>query len=113
MVCVGNNRAALAQQQENSEIKPCADTTRSCDGHTANPPVASAPSQAQAPAPDRFSFSILAEFSGGLTVKKLKAGDKIRAQVSQDVLYHGKIIIPEDSRLVGHVTEVKRRGADD
>jgi hypothetical protein len=55
---------------------------------------------------------VLAEFSDGLNGKKLKPGARIRADVAQDVLAHGKIIIPEDARLVGHVTEVKTRGSD-
>jgi hypothetical protein len=50
---------------------------------------------------------ILAEFSQSLNAKKLKPGDAIKAQVSQDVVAHGKIVIPADSILVGHVTEVK------
>src|SRR6516162_7887121 len=50
---------------------------------------------------------ILAEFSQPLNAKKLKPGDPIKAEVSQDVLVHGKIVIPAESTLVGHVTEVK------
>jgi hypothetical protein len=56
---------------------------------------------------------ILAEFSQSLDAKKLKPGDPIRAQVSQDVLAHGKIVIPVDSTLVGHVTEVKASQKED
>ncbi len=52
-------------------------------------------------------FYILAEFKGTLNVKKLKPGDQIKAEVTQDVLAHGKIVIPVESRLLGHVTEVK------
>jgi hypothetical protein len=56
---------------------------------------------------------ILAEFSQSLNAKKLKPGDPIKAQVSQDVLVHGKIVIPVDSTLVGHVTEVKASQKED
>ena len=56
---------------------------------------------------------ILAEFSQSLNAKKLKPGDTIKAQVSQDVLAHGKIVIPADSTLVGHVTEVKASEKED
>ena len=56
---------------------------------------------------------ILAEFSQSLNAKKLKPGDPIRAQVSQDVLAHGKIVIPAESTLVGHVTEVKASQKED
>ncbi len=106
---------ALAWQQGHADSKSCADQPAACGGQTEASPL-TAPAQAHpasaAPA-EQLSFHILAEFSGGLNAKKLKPGDKIKAQVSQDVLWHGKIIIPEDSRLVGHVTEVKRHAADD
>jgi biotin carboxyl carrier protein len=58
-------------------------------------------------------FYILAEFKGSLNVKKLKPGDQIRAEVSQDVLAHGKIVIPIESKLLGHVTEVKTSSKED
>jgi len=70
---------------------------------------ASAQSGSDSPAPaakPEVSY-ILAEFSQTLNARKLKPGDPIKAQVSQDVLAHGKIVIPVDSTLVGHVTEVK------
>jgi hypothetical protein len=49
---------------------------------------------------------MLVELSKGLTAKKLKVGDKVKAKVSQDVVAHGKVIIPVETKLVGHVTEV-------
>jgi hypothetical protein len=58
-------------------------------------------------------FYILAEFKGSLNVKKLKPGDPIKAEVTQDVLTHGKIVIPVESKLVGHVTEVKESSGED
>src|SRR5258708_6685305 len=58
-------------------------------------------------------FYVLAEFTGSLNVKKLKPGDRVKAMVTQDVLSHGRIIIPEESKLLGHVTEVKARGQED
>ncbi|HKD80215.1 MAG TPA: hypothetical protein VKH81_11015 [Candidatus Angelobacter sp.] len=55
---------------------------------------------------------VLAEFTDGLNGKKLKPGARVRVEVAQDVLAHGKIIIPVDARIEGHVTEVKTRGTD-
>jgi hypothetical protein len=55
---------------------------------------------------------MLVELSKSLNVKKLKPGDKIKAEVSQDVLAHGKIIIPVETELVGHVTEVRAMGPE-
>lgn len=52
---------------------------------------------------------MLVELSKTLKAKKLKPGDKIKAEVSQDVVSHGKIIIPVETELIGHVTEVSVR----
>jgi hypothetical protein len=52
---------------------------------------------------------MLVELSNTLKAKKLKVGDKVKAEVSQDVVAHGKVIIPVETKLVGHVTEVSPR----
>jgi len=49
---------------------------------------------------------MLVELTRGLTAKKLKPGDKVKAEVAQDVVAHGKVIIPVETELIGHVTEV-------
>lgn len=67
-----------------------------------------APATATEPA-----FYILAEFTHSLNARKLKPGDTIEAEVTQDVLSHGRIVIPVESRLIGHVTEVKPYHKDD
>jgi len=61
----------------------------------------------QSPAATSDVSYIVAEFTQSLNAKKLKPGDEVKAQVSQDVLAHGRIVIPARSTLVGHVTEVK------
>ena len=63
---------------------------------------------AAAPAKPKGSY-MLVELSKGLQAKKLKVGDKVKAAVSQDVISHGKVIIPVETKLVGHVTEVSHR----
>lgn len=52
---------------------------------------------------------MLVELSKPLKAKNLKVGDKVKAEVSQDVLSHGKVIIPVETKLLGHVTEVSAR----
>jgi biotin carboxyl carrier protein len=52
---------------------------------------------------------MLVELTRTLKAKKLKPGDKIKAEVTQDVLSHGKVIIPVETELVGHITEVSVR----
>jgi hypothetical protein len=52
---------------------------------------------------------MLVELSKSLKAKKLKVGDKVKAEVSQDVVSHGKVIIPVETKLVGHITEVSTK----
>src|ERR1700761_3467029 len=63
------------------------------------------------PAPEETSgiakgTTLVAEFSHGLNTKKLKAGDKVKAVLTQDLILKGQIVAPNESKLVGHVTEV-------
>src|SRR5258708_36780226 len=51
--------------------------------------------------------ALVAELTNGLNSKKAKSGAKVKATIIQDVLAHGAIIVCRDSKLVGHVTEVK------
>jgi hypothetical protein len=55
---------------------------------------------------------MLVELSKTLKANKLKPGDKITARVSQDVVSHGKVIVPEETEVVGHVTEVRARDGE-
>ncbi len=79
---------------------------------TAKPAEAAAatvtPSAAAEPVKPKASY-MLVELSKTLKAKKLKVGDKVKAEVSQDVISHGKVIIPVETKLVGHVTEVSAR----
>ena len=63
------------------------------------------------PSPDVLTGGtfLLAEFAGSVNARKLKPGDKVKAHVVQDVLSHGRIVVPIGSSLVGHVTEVHLR----
>lgn len=68
--------------------------------------------QPQAAASATEPAFILAELTQSLNGKKLKPGDRIKAEVSQDVLSHGRIVIPVESKLLGYVTEVQTRGIE-
>ena len=50
---------------------------------------------------------IPAELSKSVDSKKAKAGDKIEAKIPVDLLSHGKIVIPKNTKIIGHVTEAK------
>jgi hypothetical protein len=56
---------------------------------------------------------LYAELSKGLDAKKAKAGDPITAVLTADVLSHGEIIIPRNSKLIGHVSEAKPSSKED
>ena len=74
---------------------------------TATPEVSANPAAAANPQ-SRGSY-MLVELTKSLKAKKLKPGDKIKAEVTQDVVSHGKVIIPVETELIGHVTEVSVR----
>ncbi|MBZ5507279.1 MAG: hypothetical protein LAO78_17605 [Acidobacteriia bacterium] len=71
-------------------------------------PTATPQAAADANTQSRGSY-LLVELSKTLKAKKLKPGDKVKAEVAQDVVAHGKVIIPVETELVGHVTEVSVR----
>ena len=71
-------------------------------------PASNTTAPAAAPTKPKGSY-MLVELSKGLKAKKLKVGDKVKAQVSQDVVAHGKVIIPVETKLIGHVTEVNSK----
>lgn len=50
---------------------------------------------------------ISAELSKSLSAKKLKVGDKVEAKTTVDLLSHGQIVIPRNSKILGHITAVK------
>jgi hypothetical protein len=48
---------------------------------------------------------ILAQLAKPLDVRKLSVGAQVECSVIQDLLYKGKIIIPREAKVIGHVTE--------
>lgn len=79
---------------------------------TANQPASSAPTIKATPASEDHSgvvkgTTLVAEFSHGIDSKKVKAGDKIKAVLTQALVLKGQIAAPVESKLVGHITEVK------
>jgi hypothetical protein len=49
------------------------------------------------------------ELSKSLDAKKRKADDKIEAKTATDLLAHGQIVVPRNTKIIGHVTEDKAR----
>jgi hypothetical protein len=50
---------------------------------------------------------IPAQLSKSVDTKKVKVGDKIEARTSMDLLSNGKVVLPRDMKIEGHVTSVK------
>src|ERR1700753_3212431 len=66
------------------------------------------------PAPSIEGGAVLyAELSKTLDAKKAKVGDPVVALLLADVLSHGKIVARRDSKLIGHITEVKPFAKED
>jgi hypothetical protein len=57
-----------------------------------------------AQAPDT---TVIVQLTKSLNTKKLKIGDKVSAKVIQDLIVAGRIVIPRDSKLIGHITDVQ------
>jgi len=71
-------------------------------------PPSTAPQQGPANTPTFRPGSgtiILAALSKSLDVKKLSTGALVEGIVFQDLLYKGKVVIPRDAKVIGHVTE--------
>lgn len=55
---------------------------------------------------------IFAELSKSVDAKKVKVGDKIEAKTAVDLLSNGQVIIPRGSKIVGRVTDAKKRSKE-
>jgi hypothetical protein len=111
---------AVGTQQSSAEANPGKQVQSSTPSEplsgTKNPSVPQKPAGSGAvpvssqPASVKSKNSyMLVELSQALKAKKLKVGDKVGAEIAQDVVSHGKIVIPVETKLVGHVTEVSAR----
>ncbi len=75
---------------------------------TIQAPSTQAPStQAQGGSQIPAGTVIAAELSKSLDAKKAKAGDKVEAKTAVDLLSQGKIVIPRNTKIIGHVTDAK------
>jgi hypothetical protein len=56
--------------------------------------------------------TICAELANSIDAKNAKPGDAITTRVTLPVLSHGKVIIPNGAKIIGHVTLVQTRSRD-
>jgi hypothetical protein len=83
-----------------------------CFAQTSTQPSTQEPSSqnaAQTPPASHFPAGTLipAELSKSLDAKKTKPGDKVEAKTATDLLSHGQIVLPRNTKITGHVTEAK------
>jgi hypothetical protein len=57
--------------------------------------------------------AVNAELNSSLDSKKAKVGDKVEAHTTEEIKYAGKIILPKEAKLEGHVTEATARSKGD
>ena len=53
--------------------------------------------------------ALAVELSKGIDSRKAKQGDPVYARTTQDMLSNGKVVIPHDSKVTGHITEAQGR----
>ncbi|MGH9504609.1 MAG: hypothetical protein ACRD20_17285 [Terriglobales bacterium] len=68
-------------------------------------------SLAQAPAAAPVALEpgtvLSVELSKSLDARKSKQNDKVEARTATDMLSHGRIVVPRNTKITGHVTEAK------
>lgn len=70
------------------------------------------PDQTPVSTPLASNTLITAQLSKSLDSRKNKLGDKVVAQTTMDILSHGQIVLPRETRILGHITAVQSRGSD-
>jgi hypothetical protein len=78
--------------------------------NTSQPGTAPAPdSAAQTQSQNQFPTGTIipVELSKSVDSKKAKPGDKVEAKTAMDLLSHGKVAIPRNTKIIGHVTDAK------
>src|SRR5262249_22055675 len=113
VVCQEENRASGAVEHVIASSSSSSTSAANAQGapEGINPAVAAPVTTgvvASAGTHSKDSF-LLIELSQTLKAKKLKPGDQIKARVSQDVVERGRIVIPAQAKVVGHVTEASVR----
>jgi hypothetical protein len=110
---LGSNSAASAQAgaQASSSAGSSSSTQADKSGaqvSTSNPASASAQTgQNSANLSSGTAFN--ATLSKPIDARKNKPGDPVTAKTTQATKSNGEVVIPKDSKLVGHVTEIKAR----
>jgi len=114
MICQPGDRRGYFMKPSAFAVALCLFSTWLQDPAVSQATPAKAPAANPATQPDSSSTGtyrpgagtiILAQLSKALDARKLQAGSLVECSVIQDLLYKGKIIIPRDAKVIGHVTE--------
>ena len=98
--------AALAQQSTGATSPPQNNPSASQSGTSSVPQTTASP---------RFAPGtvIPVELTKSIDAKKVKSGDNVEARVTQDLKAgNGQVIVPKDTKVVGHVTEAQPRNKE-
>ena len=99
--------AALAQVPEQPQNSGAASQAR--QSPMANPPAA----QAGGPLHIAPGSVIPVELTKSIDAKKVKTGDAVEAKVTEDLKApSGMVVVPKDTKVVGHVTQVQPRSKE-
>jgi hypothetical protein len=81
-------------------------------GSTAQTPALAGQPEAQPPVQFASGTVIPAELSKSVDAKKAKVGDPVEARTAADMLSNGKIVMPRNTKVLGHVASVKAHSKD-
>jgi hypothetical protein len=56
--------------------------------------------------------AIVAELVKSVDARKAKANDKIEGRVTMDLLWHGKVVLPRGTKIIGRITDARARTKD-
>ncbi|HSS98323.1 MAG TPA: hypothetical protein VLK33_14890 [Terriglobales bacterium] len=75
---------------------------------------APAPAASANSAPNRINPGSLlpVELAKTVDAKKAKSGDPVMGKIPHDLSANGKVVIPQDAKVIGHVAEVKSSNHD-
>jgi hypothetical protein len=57
--------------------------------------------------------ALFAELDSTMDSKKVKSGDAVTAHTTREIKYNGKVILPRNTKLVGHVTQASAKSKGD
>lgn len=107
------SQTTSVSHQDHDKGKPAgSQSSASAAGSAANSAAASTGSSSANLANGTTMNAVLTK---SVDARHAKAGDEVAAKVTQDVKSDGKVVVPKNSKLVGHVTEAKakEKGAAD